>query len=168
MKLITRFLKLTRYVTQRIFAIIFVNIFFNFCSVQSYEYGQPQNLIYRVTGGSDDWAKGGAGIKWDSCILLLLLIYLFIIYSCLLSLLSRYVLLFELPGGVYGESCKIIRAVSLYLSLSGFMLPPRFIKPVRALLSAVFCLSLMFDCQVGSSIMSSVDAMARHIQAKRK
>ena len=58
-----RFLKLTRYVTQRIFAIIYVNIFFNFCTVQSYEYGQPQNLIYRVTGGSDDWAKGGAGIK---------------------------------------------------------------------------------------------------------
>ena len=45
-------------------------------------------FIYRVTGGSDDWARGGAGIKW--------------------------VLLFELPGGVYG-----------------FMLPPRFIRPVR-------------------------------------
>ena len=28
-----------------------------------YEYGQPQNIIYRVTGGSDDWARGGAGIK---------------------------------------------------------------------------------------------------------
>ena len=58
-----RFLKLTRYVTQRIFANIFVNTFVNICPVQSYEYGQPQNLIYRVTGGSDDWAKGGAGIK---------------------------------------------------------------------------------------------------------
>ena len=46
-----------------------------------------QNIIYRVTGGSDDWARGAAGIKW--------------------------VLLFELPGGVYG-----------------FMLPPRFIQPV--------------------------------------
>ena len=54
-----------------------------------YEYGQPQNIIYRVTGGSDDWARGGAGIK--------------------------NVLLFELPGGVYG-----------------FMLPPRFIRPVRS------------------------------------
>ena len=43
---------------------------------------------YRVTGGSDDWARGEAGIKW--------------------------VLVFELPGGVYN-----------------FMLPPRFIRPVR-------------------------------------
>ena len=32
--------------------------------LQSYEYGQPENLIYRVTGGSDDWARGGAGIKY--------------------------------------------------------------------------------------------------------
>lgn len=72
-----------------------------------YEYGQPQNIIYRVTGGSDDWARGGAGIK--------------------------YVLLFELPGGVYG-----------------FMLPPRFIRPVA------------------SSIMSSVDAMARHINSNTR
>jgi len=71
-----------------------------------YEFGQPQNIIYRVTGGSDDWARGAAGIKW--------------------------VLLFELPGGVYG-----------------FMLPPRFIQPV------------------GDSIMSSVDAMARHIHSRR-
>ena len=31
--------------------------------LQSYEYGQSENMIYRVTGGSDDWARGGAGIK---------------------------------------------------------------------------------------------------------
>ena len=30
---------------------------------EDYEFGQPQNIIYRVTGGSDDWARGGAGIK---------------------------------------------------------------------------------------------------------
>ena len=52
-----------------------------------YEYGQ--NIIYRATGNSYDWARGGAGIK--------------------------YVLVFELPGGVYG-----------------FILPPRFIRPVRS------------------------------------
>ena len=52
-----------------------------------YEY-QASARHYRVTGGSDDWARGEAGIKW--------------------------VLVFELPGGVYN-----------------FMLPPRFIKPVR-------------------------------------
>ena len=28
---------------------------------QSYKYGN--NIVYRVTGGSDDWARGGAGIK---------------------------------------------------------------------------------------------------------
>ena len=52
-----------------------------------YSY-QASDRNYRVTGGSDDWARGEAGIKW--------------------------VLVFELPGGVYN-----------------FMLPPRFIKPVR-------------------------------------
>ena len=52
-----------------------------------YEYGQ--NINYRATGNSYDWARGGAGIK--------------------------YVLVFELPGGVYG-----------------FILPPRFIRPVRS------------------------------------
>ena len=74
-----------------------------FC-LQSYEYGQPQDIIYRVTGGSDDWARGGAGIKWE------------IIFSSQFSnsgLTCRWVLLFELPGGIFG-----------------FMLPSRFIKPV--------------------------------------
>ena len=52
-----------------------------------YEYGQ--NINYRATGNSYDWARGGAGIT--------------------------YVLVFELPGGVYG-----------------FILPPRFIRPVRS------------------------------------
>jgi len=54
---------------------------------EGYTYGQAPDTIYRVTGGSDDWARGVAGIKW--------------------------VLLFELPGGVYG-----------------FLLPPRYIKTV--------------------------------------
>jgi len=54
---------------------------------EGYTYGQAPDTIYRVTGGSDDWARGQAGIKW--------------------------VLLFELPGGVYN-----------------FMLPPRYIRSV--------------------------------------
>jgi len=58
-----------------------------------YNYGQAPDTIYRVTGGSDDWARGRAGIKW--------------------------VLLFELPGGVYG-----------------FLLPPRYIKSVGSSIMA--------------------------------
>jgi len=54
---------------------------------EGYSYGQAPDTIYRVTGGSDDWARGRAGIKW--------------------------VLLFELPGGVYN-----------------FLLPPRYIRSV--------------------------------------
>lgn len=54
---------------------------------EPYSYGQAPDTIYRVSGGSDDWARGAAGIKW--------------------------VLLFELPGGVYN-----------------FLLPPRYINSV--------------------------------------
>ena len=73
---------------------------------------------------------------------------------------SRWVLLFELPGGVYG-----------------FMLPARFIRPVSRSGSDIgSSLSWSADkiilnwskiFQVGDSIMSSVDAMARHIHSKR-
>ena len=30
---------------------------------QDYSYGQAPDTVYRVTGGSDDWARGEAGIK---------------------------------------------------------------------------------------------------------
>ena len=31
--------------------------------LQGYTYGQAPNTVYRVAGGSDDWARGAAGIK---------------------------------------------------------------------------------------------------------
>jgi len=55
--------------------------------------GQAPETLYRVAGASDDWAKGEAGIKW--------------------------VLLFELPGGLYG-----------------FLLPPRYINSVGSSIMA--------------------------------
>jgi len=54
---------------------------------QGYDVGTAPETLYRVAGASDDWARGEAGIKW--------------------------VLLFELPGGLYG-----------------FLLPPRYINSV--------------------------------------
>jgi len=58
-----------------------------------YDVGQAPETLYRVAGASDDWAKGEAGIKW--------------------------VLLFELPGGLYG-----------------FLLPPRYINSVGSSIMA--------------------------------
>jgi len=62
---------------------------------QGYDVGQAPETLYRVAGASDDWARGQAGIKW--------------------------VLLFELPGGLYG-----------------FLLPPRYITSVgRSIMAGV-------------------------------
>jgi len=60
---------------------------------QGYDVGTATETLYRVAGASDDWARGEAGIKW--------------------------VLLFELPGGVYG-----------------FLLPPRYITSVGSSIMA--------------------------------
>ena len=34
-------------------------------SGQSYRVGQASQLLYSAAGGSDDWAKAGAGIKYS-------------------------------------------------------------------------------------------------------
>ena len=90
-----------------------------------YEYGQPQNIIYRVTGGSDDWARGGAGIKW--------------------------VLLFELPGGVYG-----------------FMLPPRFIRPVRIKIIVGDCDIILFVGRLLYYVQCGCHGPTYQLKFKRK